>query len=56
MYYFHAENVSYKYKTHSHVFCEPRIEHLIVRGIAKVVKQSPQLVNLEIASPAATFI
>ena len=36
--------------------CEPRIERLIDRGIAKVVKQSLQLVNLEIASPAATFI
>ena len=26
--------------------CEPRIEHLILKGVAKVVKQSLQLVNL----------
>ena len=36
--------------------CEPRIEHLIVKGIAKVVKQSLQLVKPEIASPAITYI
>ena len=36
--------------------CEPRIGHFPVKEIASAVKQSSQLVNVEIASPAITFI
>jgi len=51
-----VENASYKKQNTLARLYEPRIKRLIMRGIAKVEKQSLQLVNVEIASPAATYI